>query len=78
MRLQLGDLLIQAKLVTIEDLSKALERQVKEGGRLGENLVAMGVLSQSALDAFLHHFPVEPPDLAAIGIDVVDLISLMM
>ncbi|HEV2278850.1 MAG TPA: hypothetical protein VGS02_11770 [Acidobacteriaceae bacterium] len=78
MRLQLGDLLIQAKLVTIEDLSKALERQVKEGGRLGENLVAMGVLSQSALDAFLHHFPVEPPDLAAIGIDVVDLMSLMM
>jgi hypothetical protein len=76
--LQLGDLLVQARLVTVEDISTALQHQASQGGRLGENLVAMGVLTQSALDAFLHHFPTEPADLAAIGIDGVDLMSLMM
>ncbi|HTX41791.1 MAG TPA: hypothetical protein VMD25_08180 [Acidobacteriaceae bacterium] len=78
MRLQLGDLLVQAGLVTVENLSTALERQVSQGGRLGENLVAIGALTQSALDAFLHYVPTEPADLAAIGIDRIDLMGLMM
>lgn len=77
-RLQLGDLLVQARLVTVEDVSKALERQISQGGRLGENLVAIGALTQNALDAFLHHFPIEPADIAATGIDSVDLMGLMM
>ena len=78
MRLQLGDLLVHAKLVTAEDVSAALQRQVTHGGRLGENLVAMGAISQEALDRILHHIPVEPADLAATGIDSVDLMGLMM
>ncbi len=77
-RLQLGDLLVQAKLVTAADLATALEHQASHGGRLGENLVAMGALTQNALDAFLHHFPTEPADIAATGIDCVDLMGLMM
>lgn len=77
-RLRLGDLLVQAKLVTVKDVSTALERQVSQGGRLGENLVSLGALTQNALDSFLHHFPTEPADLAAIGIDSVDLMGLMM
>ena len=77
-RLQLGDLLVQARLVTVEDISTALERQASHGGRLGENLVAMGALTQNALEAFLHHFPIEPADIAATGIDSVDLMGLMM
>ncbi|MFZ0630972.1 MAG: hypothetical protein WA399_03270 [Acidobacteriaceae bacterium] len=77
-RLQLGDLLVQARLVTAEDVAKALERQTSEGGRLGENLVATGALTQNALDAFLHHFPSDPANLAATGIDAVDLMGIMM
>ena len=77
-RLQLGDLLVQAKLVSVEAIDAALERQGSHGGRLGENLVAMGVLTQDALDAFLHHIPTEPTDIAATGIDAVELMSLMM
>jgi len=71
-------LLVQARLVTVEDVSKALERQISQGGRLGENLVAIGALTQNALDAFLHHFPIEPADINATGIDSVDLMGLMM
>lgn len=77
-RLQLGDLLVQAKLVTVEDISKALQRQASEGGRLGENLVAIGALTEDVLEAFLHHIPIEPGNLAATGIDSVDLMGLMM
>ena len=77
-RLQLGDLLVQARLVTVEDVSAALERQASRGGRLGENLIATGALTENALEAFLHHFPIEPADIAATGIDSVDLMGLMM
>jgi energy-coupling factor transporter ATP-binding protein EcfA2 len=77
-RLQLGDLLVQARLVTVEDIAKALERQAANGGRLGENLVATGALTEKALDAFLHHIPTEPANIAATGIDSVDLMGLMM
>ncbi|HZZ39159.1 MAG TPA: hypothetical protein VFE06_08505, partial [Acidobacteriaceae bacterium] len=76
--MQLGDLLVQAGLVTADDITKALDRQTTEGGRLGENLVAMGALTESALDGFLHHFPSDPANLAATGIDSVDLMGIMM
>jgi hypothetical protein len=77
-RLQLGDLLVQARLATADDIAKALERQATHGGRLGENLVALGVLSADTLDAFLHHIPTEPANIAATGIENVDLMSLML
>ena len=77
-RMQLGDLLVQAKLVTVQDIATALERQASQGGRLGENLVATGAITQNALEGFLHHFPIEPADIAATGIDSVDLMGLMM
>ncbi|HTV13801.1 MAG TPA: hypothetical protein VME68_03740 [Acidobacteriaceae bacterium] len=76
--MQLGDLLVQAKLVTVEDIANALARQETHGGRLGENLVALGILTEEALDAFLHHVPTQPASLAATGIDSVDLMGLMM
>ena len=41
MRLRIGDLLTQANLVSPADVTKALERMVTAGGRLGENLVAI-------------------------------------
>jgi hypothetical protein len=77
-RLQLGDLLVQARLVKVEDVAKALERQERHGGRLGGNLVAMGALTEEALNRFLHHIPTEPADIAATGIGKVELMGLMM
>ena len=42
--MQLGDMLVARGLVTPADIEAALTRQVKDGGRLGENLVAMGLV----------------------------------
>jgi hypothetical protein len=77
-RLRLGDLLIRAKLVTEQDVAKALERLAIQGGRLGDNLVANGAITQEALDAFLHRTPREPADIAATGIDEADLLGLLL
>jgi hypothetical protein len=76
--MRLGDLLIQANLVTAEDIAAALERQVGNGGRLGSNLVDIGAIDKRVLDAFLKRIPGEPANIAATGIDEVDLLSLLL
>ena len=77
-RMRLGDLLVQAKLVSVEQVTKALELQADQGGRLGDHLVASGVIAQEVLDAFLHRIPAEPADMAATKISETDLLSLLM
>lgn len=76
--MRLGDLLVAANLVTPDQVAQALNRQVTAGGRLGENLVAMGVLSQEALDAFIHRVPSEPTTIAATGIEETALLGLLI
>jgi hypothetical protein len=76
--MRLGDLLIEANLISKDDVANALERLVKDGGRLGDNLVAIGAIDQRVLDAFIHRIPIEPADISATGIDELDLMGLMM
>ena len=76
--MRLGDLLIRAKRVTEADVTKALERATTHGGRLGDNLVALGVIDNETLERYLHRIPAEPADIAAIGIEETELMSLLM
>ena len=76
--MRMGDLLVGANLVTAEDVAAALARQAENGARLGDNLVALGAIDKHALNAFLKRIPVEPADIAATGIDALDLLSLLM
>ena len=76
--MRLGDLLVRVKLVTEDDVAKALERQAAFGGRLGENLVVVGAIAKSTLESFIHRIPSEPTNLAATGLDDGDLLSLLM
>lgn len=76
--MELGTLLVRANLINIEQLNDALERQVGQGGRLGDHLVALGHLTPSQLANFLHKFPVEPDSIEATGIDETELLSLMV
>jgi hypothetical protein len=76
--MRLGDLLIGANLATGENVAEALRRQATNGRRLGDNLVAMGAIEQQTLDAFLKRIPAEPANVAATGIDEIDLLSLLM
>jgi hypothetical protein len=76
--MRLGDLLIRARRVTPDDVARALARINQHGGRLGDNLVAIGAIDQTTLDSFLHRIPAEPSDIAATGIDENDLVNLLM
>src|SRR5664280_1854215 len=74
----LGDLLVRANLITVEQMNNALKRQAEKGGRFGDHLVAEGYMSQAALDAFIHRTPNEPDNIRATGIDQNELVSLLM
>src|SRR6266567_3492752 len=76
--MRLGDLLIRARRVTEEDVARALSRGREKGGRLGDNLVAIGAIDQRTLDSYLHRIPGEPENMAATGIDENDLVALLM
>lgn len=75
--MQLGDILVAQGLIKSNDLAEALERQRKEGGRLGENLVAMGKLSAEDLDAVVHAAPEAPRSLEETGLALPDLLNLV-
>lgn len=53
MAAKLGQLLVNNAIITEEQLGQALELQKKEGGRIGSNLIKMGVLTEDALVGFL-------------------------
>lgn len=53
MAIKLGELLVSDGLVTEEQLQEALELQKREGSRLGETLVSMGILKEGDLALLL-------------------------
>jgi hypothetical protein len=77
-RMELGNLLVLANLITTEQLGDALGRQMERSGRLGDHLVEAGHITQQALDAFLSKFPVEPKNIEATGIDDTELVDLLI
>ncbi|GMR04778.1 MAG: type IV-A pilus assembly ATPase PilB [Thermodesulfobacteriota bacterium] len=50
---RLGELLLKEKLITSEQLQKAVEAQKEGGGRLGYNLTKLGFISERDLTVFL-------------------------
>jgi DNA polymerase III delta prime subunit len=76
--MELGPLLVRAKLVTPDQMDEALQRQAGHGGRFGDHLVALGYISREALDAFIYKTPVEPETIEATGIDESELLGLLI
>jgi hypothetical protein len=73
----IGDLLLAHGLVTQIDVADALERQKREGGLLGDNLVCMGKLRPDDLKAVMHFAPAAPQSVQDTGIGLPDLLNLM-
>jgi len=65
----IGGRLIAEGLITKEQLETALERQKSQGGRLGEDLVALGFIKADKLATFFKKIPQEPKSLAETGLD---------
>lgn len=75
--MKLGQMLLEAGLITREQLEQALKMQRADGGRLGFNLVKMKVLTEEDLNSHLaRQHRIESVDLDQLELDkkVVDLI----
>jgi type IV pilus assembly protein PilB len=70
MAVKLGDRLLKAKLITPDQLELALKSQKEEGGKLGEALVRVGVVSEAAITETLsQQFGVPSIDLSTFEVD---------
>ena len=45
--MRLGDILVSRGLASIDDIEAALQRQLTEGGRLGDNLIESAITRRS-------------------------------
>lgn len=78
MSAKLGEILVRENLVTPQQLREALDYQRASGGRLGSNLVKLGMISDDVITAVLsrqYGVPSINLDLFAIEPDVIKLIS---
>jgi len=68
---RLGEMLVKSKLISEDQLKKALSQQSTSGGRLGSNLVKLGYLTEEDITSFLSkqygvpsinlaHFEIDP------------------
>ena len=70
MPLRIGELLTKAKLLTKEQLEKALDEQKQSGGRIGEHLVRLGfVTEEDILDCLSQQYGVPSINLQHFEID---------
>lgn len=76
--MQLGEILIGRGLVTLADVDAALERQRREGRRLGEQLIAAGALKAEELAEVLRSTPALPRTLQETGISLTTLLNLLL
>jgi len=70
MPLRIGELLTKAKLLTEDQLQKALDEQKQSGGRLGEHLIRLGyVTEEDILDCLSQQYGVPSINLQHFEID---------
>jgi predicted ATPase with chaperone activity len=65
----LGKRMIDEGLITAEQLEKALDRQKRKGGRLGECLIDLCLIEEKKLATFFKKIPREPKNLEETGLD---------
>lgn len=79
MAIKLGEAMVKDSFITREQLRLALERQVIFGGRIGTNLVELGIIKESELGSFLSKFfkvpLVNPSQLVSIDKETISCIS---
>ena len=76
--MRLGEILVGRGLVTAAAVDAALKRQLTEGGRLGENLIALGLLTPDQLASVMRSTPAVPSAVAETGIAQPSLLNLLL
>ena len=74
--MSLGNLLVGKGLVSKADIGQAIEHQKVNGGRLGDSIIALGLLKKEQIDEVLADAPQVPTTLAGTGVESVLLLEL--
>jgi hypothetical protein len=74
--MNLGNLLVAKGLVSVEDIQQAVDHQTTNGGRLGDNIVALGLMTKEQIEEVLTDAPQAPSMAQTTGIDPVFLVEL--
>ncbi|MDX2289972.1 MAG: hypothetical protein NW217_14275 [Hyphomicrobiaceae bacterium] len=76
--MNIGSFLVAKGLVSATDIDRAIAHQKSTGGRIGDSLVALGILTQDQIDEVLADAPQVPTTVAGTGIDSVMLLELAL
>ncbi len=76
--MNIGSFLVAKGMVSAADIDRAINHQRSTGGRIGDSLVALGILTQDQIDEVLADAPQVPTTLAGTGIDSVMLLELAL
>ena len=74
----MGQRLIQRKRITEDQLGQALERQRRRGGKLGQNLLALGFITEEEIEAFFNPVPRQPGTIEETGLTEVFINELIL
>jgi hypothetical protein len=73
-----GELLLTKNLITEDQLKRVLQQQKIAGGRIGDNLIALGYITREKLDAVLQEPPPVPKTIEETGLDTNFLINSLL
>ncbi len=74
--MKIGNILVAKGLATVADINRATEHQLTNGGRIGDSIVALGILTNEQIEKVLSEAPQAPVALADIGVDPAGLLEL--
>src|SRR5664279_3278295 len=74
--MKIGNILVAKGLATAADINRAVEHQIANGGRLGDSIVALGILSHEQIEVILKEAPQAPISVADTGVDPAGLLEL--
>ena len=75
---RLGDILVASGLASESEVQAALEHQKRHGGRLGDSLVSLGVVTDEALEQVIQAKPDAPRSIKDVGISGGQLLKYMI
>jgi DNA-binding PadR family transcriptional regulator len=73
-----GELLLARNLITEDQLKRVLQQQKIAGGRIGDNLIALGYITREKLDAILQEPPPVPKTIEETGLETNFLINSLL
>jgi hypothetical protein len=74
--MKIGNILVAKGLATAADINRAAEHQLANGGRLGDSIVALGILTHEQIEKVLKEAPQSPITIADSGVDPAILFEL--